>query len=146
MKSRRECGIILMLMFGGLMEKGLRHIERMTVTGEDTACAMGSGTLQVFSTPTMIALMEKTCYSAVQPYLDEGITTVGTLVDIEHLSATPVGMEVEAECILEEIDGRRLVFSVEARDETGVIGRGKHERFTVKRESFQKKADAKLEK
>ena len=128
------------------METGIKHVERLTVTDELTARAAGSGTLEIFSTPSMIALIEKACYTAVQPVLEEGTTTVGTKLDVEHVAATPVGMKVEAECELVEADGRRLVFKVEARDERGVIGRGTHERFIVRTGSFVAKTYAKLEK
>lgn len=128
------------------METGIKHVERLTVTDEFTARAAGSGTLQVFSTPSMIALIEKACYTSVQPMLEEGTTTVGTKLDVEHVAATPVGMTVEAECELVEVDGRRLVFNVEARDGRGVIGRGTHERFIIKTASFVAKTYAKLEK
>ena len=126
------------------MEAGIKHTERMTVSENDTARAAGSGTLEVFATPSMIALIEKTCYTAVAPYLEEGTTTVGTRLDVEHVSATPVGMEVEASCTLTEVDGRRLVFEVEAKDARGVIGRGTHERFIVRTASFVKKTYSKL--
>ena len=126
------------------METGIKYIERMTVTEDTTARAAGSGTLEVFSTPSMIALIEKACFTAVAPHLEEGCTTVGTKLDVEHVSATPVGMTVEAECELVEIDGRRLVFRVEARDECGQIGVGTHERFIIKQERFLEKTYSKL--
>lgn len=128
------------------MEVGIRNSIKMTVTERDTARSAGSGTLEVFATPAMIALMEKTCYEAVQPYLDEGQSTVGTKLDVAHISATPVGMTVVSECVLTEIDGRRLIFSVEAKDETGPIGKGIHERFIINCDRFYEKASAKLNK
>lgn len=127
------------------MEAGLVHTETVNVTSENTARAVGSGTLEVFSTPSMIALMEQTCYNAVKPRLEEGLSTVGTLVNVEHLSATPVGMTVTAECTLTEIDGRRLVFKVTASDEKGIIGKGTHERFIIKSDSFVRKTYSKLD-
>ena len=128
------------------MEVGIKNSVTMTVTESDTARAAGSGTLEVFATPAMIALMEKTCFEAVQPYLEEGQGTVGTKLDVEHLSATPVGMTVFAKCELTEVDGRRLVFSVEAYDECGSIGKGTHERFIVSCGRFSEKAYSKLNK
>ena len=127
------------------METGIRHTEKVEVTKLNTAHAVGSGTLEVFSTPSMIALMEQTCYNCVQPHLDEGLTTVGTLVNIEHISATPVGMTVTAECTLRKIDSRRLVFEVTASDEKGTVGKGTHERFIVRTESFVRKTYSKLD-
>ncbi len=126
------------------MEAGIKNSVKMTVTEHDTARAAGSGTLEVFATPAMIALMEKTCFEAVQPFLEEGQGTVGTKLDVEHVSATPVGMTVEAECELTEVDGRRLVFSVEARDERGLIGKGTHERFIINCSRFSEKTYSKL--
>ena len=127
------------------METGLKHSETMTVTKENAASTLHSGALDVFATPSMILLMEMTCMDAVQPHLDEGLTTVGTLVNVKHLAPTPIGMNVVCDCTLEEIDGRRLVFSVEARDEKEVIGVGTHERFIVKADKFTAKANAKLD-
>ncbi len=127
------------------MKVGLRHTEKMTVTAENIASSLHSGALDVFATPAMIALMEMTCMEAVRPFLDEGLTTVGTLVDVQHMAPTPLGMSVVCECTLDKIDDRRLVFSVEARDEKEVIGKGVHERFIVKSDRFTEKAKAKLD-
>lgn len=100
----------------------------------------------VFATPAMIALMEKTAWKSVAPYLEEGCGTVGTLLNVTHDAPTPLGMKVWCESELTEIDGRRLVFSVAAFDETGKIGGGSHERFIVPNEKFQAKADKKAQK
>ena len=116
------------------------------VTPENTAAAVGSGALPVFATPYMIALMEKTAWKSVAPYLEEGCGTVGTLLNVTHDAPTPLGMKVWCESELTEIDGRRLVFSVAAFDETGKIGGGSHERFIVPNEKFQAKADKKAQK
>ncbi len=114
-----------------------------TVTEEKTAAAMGSGTLPVFATPSMIALMEETAYKAVQDTLDEGCGSVGTLLNVKHMAATPLGMQVSCEATLTEIDGRRLVFAVRAFDEAGPVGEGIHERFIVQNEKFLAKTNAK---
>lgn len=116
----------------------------MTVTKKDTALTHGSGTLEVFATPAMIALMEKTAMESVSSHLGEGEATVGTLINVKHLSATPVGCTVTCESELIEADGRRLVFNVKAWDSSGVIGEGVHERFVIKAERFFEKAQAKL--
>ena len=113
------------------------------VESANTAPNMGSGDLAVVATPSMIALMESAASKSVLPLLNPGETTVGTHMDVTHTSATPVGMEIRAESRLEEIDGRRLVFSVKAYDETGTIGEGIHERFIVQKEKFMLKAEAK---
>ncbi|OAT80689.1 thioesterase family protein [Desulfotomaculum copahuensis] len=115
--------------------------EAVTAVGEsNTAVAYGSGGVKVFATPAMIGLMEKAALTSVQPYLAEGLTTVGIRVNVEHLAATPIGMQVFATSRLTEIDGKRLVFQVEARDEMEIIGRGVHERFIVAEEKFLTRA------
>lgn len=126
------------------METGIKGRKEITVTTDKTAKTMGSGMLDVFATPAMIALIENTAWESVQPYLEEGSGTVGTLLNITHDAPTPVGMKVVCETVLTEISGRRLVFSVEVTDEKGRIGGGTHERFIVNSEKFQNKANAKL--
>ena len=107
---------------------------------------MGSGTLKVFATPAMVALMEETAWKSVAEHLDQGEGTVGTALDIRHTAATPLGMTVTCESELTAVDGRKLTFHVIARDETGVIGEGEHQRFVVNNEKFQAKADSKGDK
>lgn len=126
------------------MEKGLKGIKEIVVTEEVSAAHIGSGLLPVYATPCMIALIENTAASSVLPYLEAGSGTVGTRVDVAHLSATPLGMKVRVETELTEIDRRRLVFAVRAWDEAGLIGEGIHERFIVDNEKFMRKASAKL--
>ena len=104
---------------------------------------MGSGTLDVFATPAMIALMENTAYESVAGELEEGNGTVGTALNVKHVAATPVGMKVTCETELIKVDGRALTFSVKAYDECGLIGEGEHERFIIMNEKFQAKANAK---
>ena len=122
---------------------GIKGNETVTVSNDNTAATMGSGTLAVFATPAMIALMEKTAYTSVQNELDEGMGSVGTYLDVKHLAATPLGMTVTCEAELCEIDNRRLVFTVKAYDEAGLIGEGRHERFIVQNEKFMAKTNAK---
>ncbi len=126
-----------------MLKTGIEGKASSVVDASNTAAAVGSGDLPVFSTPSMIALMEAAASRSVLPYLGEDETSVGTMMEIRHLSATPVGMKVFAESRLVEVDGRRLVFSVAARDESGKIGEGRHERFLVKREKFIQKSEAK---
>ena len=104
---------------------------------------MGSGTLDVFATPAMVALIEQTAYTSIESELEPGWGSVGTSLNIQHLSATPVGMTVTATTELVEVDRRRLVFHAEVYDEKGLVGKGTHERFLVENEKFQTKADAK---
>ena len=124
---------------------GAKAEHKMTVTADVTAEKVGSGLLPVFATPSMIALVELTACELLAPYLADGITSVGTMVNIKHLSATPVGMEVRCECELKETDGRRFLFYARVYDEAGMIGEGEHERYTVKSERFMEKALAKLD-
>lgn len=126
------------------MEAGIKNKTEITVTERDTALAHGSGTLEVFATPAMAAMMENTAMNSIAAYLNEGETTVGTLLEVKHLSATPVGCTVTCESELTEVDGRRLVFKVTARDCKGLIGEGVHERFIVLAEKFVNKAKDKL--
>lgn len=125
------------------MELGIKGCAETEVNEINTAKKVGSGTLEVFATPCMVALMEEAALSSVAPYLAEGEGTVGTKLEISHDAATPLGMKVRAESTLVEIDRRRLVFEVSAYDECGLIGKGKHERFIVNGEKFLAKTNAK---
>lgn len=126
-----------------MLKEGLTNRCEVRVNETNTAAAVGSGSLQVFSTPMMIALMEETCATCVAPHLEEGMTTVGTKVDIVHVAATPLGMKVYCDCELTCFENRKLVFTVKAFDERGLIGEGNHERFIVNAEKFQLKTDLK---
>ena len=128
-----------------MLETGLTYTQTERVTEQNTAAALGSGMLPVYATPAMILLIESTAAALAAPHLEEGSTTVGTKLDVEHVAATPVGMDVTATATLVEIDRRRLVFEVEVTDKAGVIGRGRHERFIVASEKFMAKTAAKLE-
>ena len=129
-----------------MLEAGIKGTGSVEVVRENTAAAVGSGMLEVFATPMMIALMEKTACESVAPYLEEGSGTVGTELNVKHVAATPIGMQVTCETELMEVDGRRLVFHVKASDEAGLIGEGTHERFIINNEKFQSKANGKLNK
>ncbi|EJZ71482.1 MAG: thioesterase family protein [Lachnoanaerobaculum sp.] len=129
-----------------MLEVGIKGQRETIVTKENTAAGIGSGSLEVFSTPMMILLMEESCFMSVNDILEEGFTTVGTCVNVKHLSATPLGMKVVIKSELIKVDGRALTFKVEAYDEKGLIGEGIHERFIVNNEKFQAKTDSKLDK
>ena len=118
---------------------GLRHSEQLVVEHKDTAAVYGSGALEVFATPAMIALMEKTCLMAVCDKIGEGNTTVGIAVNIKHLKASPVGATIRCESVLTEVDRRRLVFEVKCYEGETLIGEGVHERFVVDGEKFMGK-------
>lgn len=122
---------------------GMTHKEERIVTKEVTASYVGSGSIDVYATPSMVALMEQAAAQCVQPYLPEGYATVGTSINISHIAATPVGMRVYAQAELIEIDNRRLVFRVEAFDETGKIGEGTHDRFIIDVKRFMEKVQKK---
>jgi len=122
---------------------GLKNRVEETATPEKSALTLACGGVDVFSTPMMILLMENTCDFSVRPYLEDGMATVGTRVDIAHLSATPTGRRVWCESELTEIDGRRLRFKVTAYDEAGIIGEGTHERCIVDPQRLLAKANAK---
>ena len=128
-----------------MLEVGIKGQRETIVTKQNTAAGIGSGSLEVFSTPIMILLMEECCFMSVDK-LEEGFTTVGISVNVKHLSATPLGMKVEINSDLIKVDGRALTFKVEAYDEKGLIGEGIHERFIVNNEKFQAKTDSKSDK
>ena len=126
------------------LKTGIKNISETTVTEDMTAASAGSGGQRVYSTPHMIALMETTAWSSVEPYMEEGKSTVGTHLDIAHLSASPVGAHIKCESELIEIDRRRLVFNVKASDDAGPIGEGTHERFIIDMEKFMNNTEGKL--
>jgi len=111
---------------------------------EDTAYEVGSGSLLVYATPCMVALMEGAACEAIANALPEGKTSVGTQLNIAHLSATPVGLEVRAEAQVTEIDGNTITFQVTAFDEAGKIGEGTHKRVIVTEQKFLDKTYSKL--
>lgn len=129
-----------------MLETGIKGHQTETVTEEKTAAAVGSGSLRVYATPAMIALMEKTALASVAGELEEGMTTVGTKLDVAHTSASPEGSTITCESVLTEIDRCRLVFTVTAYDDAGEIGKGTHERFIVDCAKFMDKTAAKLNK
>lgn len=122
-----------------MLEAGLKNTITLTVTEELTADKVGSGALKVYSTPMMIAAMENCCLSCVAPYLEEGNTTVGTLVNVTHDAASPLGAVIEVECTLTAVERRKLTFEVVAKCGEQIIGKGTHERFIVNAEKFMSK-------
>lgn len=118
------------------------RIERV-VTENDTAASFGSGEVKVFATPMMIGLMENAALRAVDLHLPEGYATVGTRIEVNHLAATPVGMKVYAVAQLTGIEGKKLLFTVEAYDEKEKIGEGSHERYIINVERFIERTNSK---
>lgn len=122
---------------------GLTGEASITVTDDLTAAALGSGSVPVYSTPALIALLEGAAIDALKGRLPDGMTTVGVRVDVRHLAATPVGQTVTARATLRQVDGRRLVFDVAAWDPVEPVGEGTHERVIVDRARFESRAAAK---
>ena len=123
---------------------GLTGETETTVTESNTAARLGSGVVPVFGTPALVGLMEGAAVRAVAEHLPPGQTSVGGRIDVRHLAPTPVGMCVHARAELVKVEGRRLVFHVEAWDEAEQIGTATHERFIIDEEKFVAKANAKL--
>mgnify|MGYP003319168298 CR=1 FL=1 len=123
---------------------GLKGTAYTDVAREDTAKEVGSGDLLVYATPCMVALMEGAACEAIAECLGENQTTVGTALNIEHISATPVGMDVRAEAEVTEVNGKAITFAVTAYDEAGEIGRGTHKRVIINSQKFLEKVYAKL--
>lgn len=122
-----------------MLEKGLSAQSKTTVDRGNVAATMGSGDLQVFATPAMVALMENAAMTAVAGHLPEGSTTVGAEMNVTHIKPSGIGAEIVASAVLTEVDGRKLTFNVGARDGESVIGEGIHVRFIVDREKFMSK-------
>ncbi len=118
------------------MEIGLRGTATIRVTAQNTAEALGSGDVPVYATPSLVALLETAAVNAVASHLSPGETTVGTWIEVTHLAATPVGMEVRAEATLSAVEGRRLTFTVVAHDAREKVGEGRHQRIVVARDRF----------
>lgn len=126
------------------IEIGMKGEVSTLVEREDTAYEVGSGALLVYATPCMVALMEGAACEAIEEALAEGQTTVGTELNIRHVSATPVGLEVRAEAEVIAVEGKAITFKVTAYDESGVIGEGEHKRFIVSSQKFLDKTYGKL--
>lgn len=127
------------------IEVGLVHEINMTVEESDTARASGGESLPpVFSTPRVIAMLERSAHRGILPFLPEGQTSVGIVVNVRHLASTPVGMEVRFRAELLEVDRRRLRFKVEAWDEQEKIAEGEHERFIIDKAKFEERLAAKI--
>ena len=123
---------------------GLSGSAGLVVADEHTAPRIGSGAIRVLATPVMINLFEAAALAAVERLLPPGHQSLGTVLDIRHTAATPVGMRVSASAMLEKIVGRTLFFRVEARDERELIGGGRHERVVVNVARFDERVQKKL--
>lgn len=123
---------------------GISSNAELMVSDSELAVNVGSGSLEVFSTPFMVALMEKAACNCLSEYLENDETTVGTEINVKHISATPKSMKVTAEATLTEINGREFIFKVKTYDETGLIGEGTHRRFLVNGTKFTQKTYSKI--
>ena len=126
------------------IEIGMKGEARTLVEREDTAAEVGSGSLLVYATPCMVALMEGAACEAIAAELKDTETTVGTELNIQHISATPVGLEVRAVATVTNVEGKVITFDVEAFDEAGPIGKGTHKRVLITAQRFLDKTYSKL--
>ena len=124
---------------------GTKGYKEDFVRKENTAAAIGSGAVEVFATPAMIALMENAALDAIAPFLEEDQSSVGTNISTSHLAASPLGIKVWATAEVIEVDRRRIVFAVKAFDENEMIGEGTHERFVIQTDKFLAKAKSKTQ-
>ncbi|MCR5792094.1 MAG: thioesterase family protein [Lachnospiraceae bacterium] len=127
-----------------MITTGTKGYSETTVTKDNTAIAMGSGMLPVFATPAMIALIENAAANSIVEQLEEGTGTVGTYLEVNHTSASPVGMKITCESKVTEVNGREITFTAVVSDEKGEIGNAVHKRFIIKNASFLEKANAKI--
>ncbi len=121
------------------VKEGMASTREIYVTDNDVASKLGSGNMDVFATPAMVALMENTSKSCVDLHLPFGYTTVGIEVNIKHIKASPIGMKIRCESSLIKVEGKKLIFNVDAWDEKGKIGEGNHTRYIVNSEEFMKR-------
>ncbi len=121
------------------ISNGMKTTLEITVGKKDTASSYGSGAVDVFATPAMIALMENTAKAVVDEYINEGYTTVGIAISTNHIKATPIGMKVKCEATVENVDGKKIEFKVIAWDEVGKIGEGCHTRYIINVDKFMSK-------
>jgi predicted thioesterase len=114
----------------------------MVVTPKDTSIAHGSGNLEILATPALVALMENTALKCLDGALDEGQETVGTVINVKHVKATPVGKKITCRATISRVDGRRVSFLIEAWDDTAPVGTAEHDRVIIDREKFTRKIEA----
>lgn len=128
-----------------MLQVGIKGQEEVIVDETNSAKTMGSGTLEVFATPAMVALMEKTAWMSVSEFLEEGEGSVGISLDVKHTAPTPFGMKVICESELVKVQGRKLTFLLKVYDERDLVGEGLHERFIIDNAKFQEKANNKAD-
>lgn len=114
-----------------MLQTGKTFTQKMSVQPKDTAAVYGSGHLEVFATPAMVALMENTAVRCLEGELEEGADTVGIQINVQHLKATAVGGQVSCQATITQVEGRKISFEIEVWDEKGKIGSACHERFII---------------
>ena len=127
-----------------MISEGMTISVTDTVTEDNTALALGSGSLRVYGTPAMVLLVERAAVKLLEGNLDGDMTSVGTEVSLEHIAPTPLGGEITCKLVLSKIDRKKIKFDIEVSDGYEVVGRGTHSRFIVVSDRFQKKADNKM--
>ena len=125
-----------------MIQVGQSATATVTVTESNIAKTMKSGSLEVFATPAMCALMEEAAQAAVQPELNDDEGTVGISLSISHDAPSPMGTTITATATVTAVEGRKISFAIEASDGVGIIGKGTHERFVINNEKFMTKVDA----
>lgn len=125
-----------------MIQVGQSATTTVTVTESNIAKTMKSGSLEVFATPAMCALMEEAAQAAVQPELNDGEGTVGIALSISHDAPSPMGATITATATVTAVEGRKISFAIEASDGIGIIGKGTHERFVINKEKFMSKVGA----
>jgi predicted thioesterase len=128
------------------IKPGMVGEAEMVVGTNDTAPRVGTGRIAVLATPVMINLMEEAALAAVEHVLPDGKQSLGTRIDVSHIAATPIGMKVVATAEVLEVEGRKVLLAIHARDETDLIGEGQHERVVVTVAKFQTRIDAKAKR
>ena len=124
--------------------EAIKGVWQETVDESRSAETMGSGSLRVYATPALVALMEHAACEALKGMLEDGVTTVGTQMNVSHVAATPIGMTVRAEAVLTAQEGRAYTFAIEAYDDAGLIGKAEQQRVAVKTDKFMARTNAKL--
>ena len=125
-----------------MVSAGQTATSTVTVTESNIAKTMKSGSLEVFATPAMCALMEEAAQAAVQPHLEKGEGTVGISLSISHDAPSPMGSTITAKATVTAVEGRKITLNIEASDGVGIIGKGTHERFVINNEKFMTKVSA----
>ena len=121
------------------VHEGTKGIIEIVVSDEDSAKKIGSGLADVYATPAMVALMENVSQTSIKDSLPEGYSTVGIEINVKHMKATPIGMKVKCESVLKKVQGKKLLFQIEAHDEVGKIGEATHWRYIINDDDFMKK-------